>query len=93
MITEEKIKEWAARAGLIIAQHRWGHPEDPRLHELSQEIKEHLEAEPEVVPARKPMNGDELLEGFDAAECSGLRSFTEGVRWAEEFHGIGVNDE
>jgi hypothetical protein len=50
-------------------------------------------SEPEVVPAKKPMNGDELLEGFDAAECSGLRSFTEGVRWAEEFHGIGVEEE
>jgi hypothetical protein len=44
-------------------------------------------------PAKKPMNGDELLEGFDAAECSGLRSFTEGVRYAEEYHGIGGGDE
>ena len=44
-------------------------------------------------PARKPMNGDEVIEAFCKADISGLQSFTEGVRCAEEFHKIGGNDE
>jgi len=44
-------------------------------------------------PARKPMNGDEVLEAFYKADISGLQSFTEGVRCAEEFHKIGGDDE
>ena len=42
---------------------------------------------------KKPMDGDQILEGFQAAEFTGetfrLRCFTEGVRWAEKMHGIG----
>ena len=45
----------------------------------------------------KPMNGDQILEGFQAAGFTGetfrLRCFTEGVRWAEKYHGIGGKDE
>ena len=41
----------------------------------------------------KPMNGDAIIEGFQATGFSGesfrLRCFNEGVRWAEEYHGIG----
>ena len=42
---------------------------------------------------KKPMNGDEVIEAFDATECDQLWSFTEGVRWAEKYHGIGGEDE
>lgn len=45
----------------------------------------------------KPMNGDQVLEGFQAAGFTGetfrLRCFTEGVRYAEDYHGIGGEDE
>ena len=41
----------------------------------------------------KPMNGDQVLEGFQDAGFTGetfrLRCFTEGVRYAEKYHGIG----
>ena len=43
-------------------------------------------------PARKPMNGDEVLEGFEATGLTNtdyrLRCFTEGVRFAEKYYGI-----
>ena len=42
---------------------------------------------------KKPMDGDEILEGFKPLGFSvknfRLRCFTEGVRWAEKMHGIG----
>ena len=42
--------------------------------------------------SKKPMDGDQILEGFQAAGFTGetfrLRCFTEGVRWAEKYHGI-----
>ena len=42
---------------------------------------------------KKPMDGDAILEGFEATGFSGesfrLRCFNLGVRWAEEYHGIG----
>ena len=45
----------------------------------------------------RPMDGDQILEGFQAAGFTGetfrLRCFTEGVRYAEEYHGIGGEDE
>ena len=45
----------------------------------------------------KPMDGDQVLEGFRAIGFTGetfrLRCFTEGVRYAEEYHGIGGGDE
>ena len=41
----------------------------------------------------KPMNGDQVLEGFRAIGAMGesfiLRYFLEGVRYAEKYHGIG----
>jgi len=41
----------------------------------------------------KPMNGDQVLEGFRAIEAIGesfiLRYFLKGVRYAEKYHGIG----
>ena len=44
-------------------------------------------------PASKPLDGDDILEGFKKtgfnSESFRLRCFNEGVRWAEEFHGIG----
>ena len=46
---------------------------------------------------KQPMNGDAILEGFEATGFSGesfrLRCFNLGVRWAEEYHGIGGRDE
>jgi hypothetical protein len=48
-------------------------------------------------PARKPLDGDAILEGFEATRFNGgnfkLRCFTEGVRWAEKNHGVGGNGE
>ena len=45
----------------------------------------------------KPMDGDAILEGFEATGFSGesfrLRCFNLGVRWAEEYHGIGGKNE
>lgn len=47
-------------------------------------------------PGSRPMDGDQILEGFQATGFSGesfrLRCFNEGVRWAEEYHGIGVKE-
>ena len=46
---------------------------------------------------KNPMDGDAILEGFEATGFDGknfkLRCFIEGVRWAEEYHGIGGGDE
>jgi len=46
---------------------------------------------------KKPMDGDQILEGFQAAGFTGetfrLRCFTEGVRYAEKYHGVGGEDE
>jgi len=45
----------------------------------------------------RPMNGDQVLEGFRplgfSVKSFRLRCFTEGVRYAEEYHGIGGGDE
>jgi len=45
----------------------------------------------------KPMDGDQVLEGFRAIGAMGegfiLRYFLEGVRYAEKYHGIGGGDE
>ena len=47
--------------------------------------------------SKKPMDGDEILEGFKplgfSVKSFRLRCFTEGVRWAEKYHGIGGEDE
>jgi hypothetical protein len=44
--------------------------------------------------ARKPLNGEEILEGFNATGFTNtdyrLRCFIEGVRFAEKHHGIGT---
>ena len=46
---------------------------------------------------KKLMNGDAILEGFEATGFNGknfkLRCFIEGVRYAEMYHGIGGGDE
>ena len=46
---------------------------------------------------KKPMDGDQILEGFQATGFNGesfrLRCFNEGVRWAEKMHGIGGGDD
>ncbi len=45
----------------------------------------------------RPMNGDQVLEGFRAIGAMGesfiLRYFLEGVRYAEKYHGVGGEDE
>jgi len=42
---------------------------------------------------KKPMDGDDILEGFVATGFTGeyfrLRCFNLGVRFAEKYHGIG----
>ena len=38
-----KERELLARAGLVIAQHRWSDPEDQGLHNLSREINAYFE--------------------------------------------------
>ena len=47
--------------------------------------------------SKKPMNGDQILEGFIATGFESgnfkLRCFIEGVRYAEMYHGIGGEDE
>ena len=47
--------------------------------------------------SKKPMDGDAVLEGFKATGFSGenfrLICFNEGIRWAEEYHGVGGRDE
>ena len=43
-------RELLARAGLVIAQYRWSHPEDQALHQLSQTINEYLEENPQDDP-------------------------------------------
>ena len=47
--------------------------------------------------SKKPMNGDQILEGFIATKDESrnfkLRCFSEGVRYAEKHHGIGGEDE
>ena len=49
------------------------------------------------IVGKKPMDGDAILEGFEATGFSGknfkLRCFIEGVRYAEKHHGIGGEDE
>ena len=44
-------------------------------------------------PKRKPLDGDEVLEGFRAIGAMGesfiLRYFLKGVRYAEKYHGVG----
>ena len=46
---------------------------------------------------KKPMSADDILEKFEALGLSSnsfqLRCFTEGVRYAEKYHGIGGGDE
>ena len=48
-------------------------------------------------PARKPIDGGEVLKGFEATGFTNtdyrLRCFTEGIRFAEKHHGIGGDDE
>ncbi len=45
------------------------------------------------INSRQSMDGDQILEGFQATGFSGenfrLRCFNEGVRYAEKYHGIG----
>ena len=47
--------------------------------------------------SKKPMDGDQILEGFQATEITGetcqLLCFIEGIRRAEKYHGIGGGDE
>ena len=49
------------------------------------------------IVGKKPMDGDQILEGFiatrDESRNFKLRCFTEGVRYAERHLGIGGGDE
>ena len=49
-----KERELLARAGLVIAQHRWSHPHDPVLRKLSHQINSYFEDHPQEEPAKPP---------------------------------------
>jgi hypothetical protein len=86
-MTDEEIREedpifWAAKEiASLIGDAPW----DQYLHP------------PRPEPARKPIDGDEVLKGFEVTGFTTydyrLRCFTEGVRYAEEYHGIGGDYE
>jgi hypothetical protein len=56
---------------------------------LCQEAADKIE---KLEATRKPLNGDQILEGFNATGFTNtdyrLRCFIEGVRYAEKHHGI-----
>ena len=58
-------------------------------------VMELFAAEPKVVPERKPMTEEEIDSKFelDGSMFSSYTAFKQGVRCAEEFHGIGGGDE
>jgi len=49
-----KERDLLARAGLVIAQHRWSHPHDPVLRKLSHQINAYFE-EPDENPQDEPI--------------------------------------
>jgi len=49
-----KERELLARAGLVIAEHRWSHPHDPVLRKLSHQINAYFE-EPDENPQDEPV--------------------------------------
>lgn len=49
-----KERELLTRAGLVIAQYRWSHPEDQRLQKLSRTINEYLEENPQEELISRP---------------------------------------
>ena len=57
-----KERELLARAGLVIAQHRWSHPHDPVLRKLSHQINSYFEENFEEIPevTRKPLSEEEM---------------------------------
>lgn len=70
---------------------RWIPRFDEDSIDLRNAIKYYLYAHPDE-PAKKPLNGDEILEAFNSTGFTNtdyrLRCFTEGVRFAENKHGI-----
>ena len=60
-----KERDLLARAGLVIAQHRWSHPHDPVLRKLSHQINSYFEDHPQEEPAKPPfirLTDEEILE-------------------------------
>ena len=85
-------RELLARAGLVIAQHRWSHPHDPVLRKLSHQINSYFEENFEEIPevTRKPLSEEDMEKHHG---MSSWLSFRAGVRFAEKHHGIGGEDE
>lgn len=50
-----KERELLTRAGLVIAQYRWSHPEDQVLHQLTHQITKALEENPQDELAPRPL--------------------------------------
>ena len=60
-----KERELLARAGLVIAQHRWSHPHDPALRNLSQQINEYFFDEPALA---EPATTEKAIAYWDTQE-------------------------
>ena len=60
-----KERELLARAGLVIAQHRWSHPHDPVLRKLSQQINEYFFDEPALA---EPATTEKAIAYWDTQE-------------------------
>ena len=58
-------RELLARAGLVIAQHRWSHPHDPVLRKLSQQINEYFFDEPALA---EPATTEKAIAYWDTQE-------------------------
>ena len=60
-----KERELLARAGLVIAQHKWSHPHDPVLRKLSHQINSYFEepALAESATTEKPIAYWDTQEG------------------------------
>jgi hypothetical protein len=87
-----KERDLLARAGLVIAQHRWSHPHDPVLRKLSHQINAYFEENFEEIPevTREPLSEEEMEKHNGMGSWL---SFRAGVRFAEKYHGIGGKDE
>ena len=57
-------RELLARAGLVIAQHRWSHPHDPVLRKLSHQINSYFE-EPALA---EPATTEKAIAYWDTQE-------------------------
>jgi hypothetical protein len=81
-------RDLLARAGLVIAQHRWSHPHDPVLRKLSHQINAYFE-EPEV--NLEALSDEDVFVYLESTRFDSFfgQAFLDGVRYAEKHHGVG----